>query len=251
MNQTESAPVTQAVIASGGFGTRLGEALNPKRCKSLIEYKGQSMLGWLIDALIAGGIEDFVVATNNHCDAAVREILETKHLSDAAVLTTPSGLRTVPYQARHLLQARSLFACAHHPLTSGHVARLRTAAESYQNVISAYRPDVYPPGKEHAIVTDEIITEPPSFSYQNPSTGLDLKNRMYVRNPYVFSRDIADKTKADDFKYTFSRYLYQDWVDGTSLGVVEADMPPEFDYPEQYEQTKQFLGTLATGSSRC
>jgi choline kinase len=66
---------------AGGFGTRLGEELNPKSCKSLIEYKGQTLIAHLIDNLKSAGIQNILIATNEHSHQEILEIAKSKDIS--------------------------------------------------------------------------------------------------------------------------------------------------------------------------
>jgi choline kinase len=55
-------PITKAIILSAGKGSRL-LPLTEDRPKCLIEFCGQSLLEWQLDALAANGIGDVVVVT--------------------------------------------------------------------------------------------------------------------------------------------------------------------------------------------
>jgi L-glutamine-phosphate cytidylyltransferase len=55
-------PITKAIILSAGKGSRL-LPLTDDRPKCLIEFAGQSLLEWQLDALAANGIDEIVVVT--------------------------------------------------------------------------------------------------------------------------------------------------------------------------------------------
>ena len=59
---TETAPITQAMILAGGFGTRLGE-LTKETPKPLLEVAGRPFIEYVIDWLARHGIEDIILST--------------------------------------------------------------------------------------------------------------------------------------------------------------------------------------------
>ena len=45
----------------------------------------------------------------------------------------------------------------------------------------------------------------------------------------------------DNYQKTFSYYMFKSWENGTSMSGVRADMPPEFDYDNEFKEVKKFL----------
>lgn len=243
-------PVKQALVAAGGFGTRMSESLNPARCKPLMEYAGQTMLGWLIDGLLAGGIDNVVVASGYHSDGSIRNILEQKQVPHTAAKLASKGFRTIPFEVQDILEDRFLFVCGHQPVPGSHVRGLREAAETHTHAITAYQSKKYPLAKEKRIVVDEEGGNRPSFRYVASGTSSLDPQHLYIRNPYIVSKEVIEQTKQDDFSYTFSYYLLKHWKEGGSLAVVEASMPPEYDTDEEYLLNARFIGdTLVNQAS--
>jgi len=232
----------ETLIVAGGYGTRMSPANNVARSKPLIEYAGQSMIGHLIDGLRNGGIERYVIASGYHNDEKIREIVEEKDIN-ASVVPVEGGFRRIPYYLQDLFNDRFLLVCGHQPLPSEFVQRMLQQAESNECVITAYDNTIYPLNKKKRLV------------YEDGSQGVELKavnlkleeigqDHKYVRNPYIIGRHIIGLAEKEGFIWTFSHYAYEHWFDSGSLGVVNATMPPEFDYDEEFERTKLFINSL-------
>ena len=67
-------------------------------------------------------------------------------------------------------------------------------------------------------------------------------DHWYVRNPYVLGKEIVQAVHDDGYSQTFSYYIFRNNNHlAEAIGLVEADMPPEFDYDEEFEKMKIFL----------
>jgi len=234
--------IKQTLIVAGSYGTRLSPSINTTRNKSLIEYGGQSMIGHLIDGLRGGGIERYVIASGYHNNGKIRRIAMSKNI-DSVVVPIEGGFRKVPYYLQDLLDERFMLVCGHHPIPADFVQRMLQRAEDYECIIAAYNNATCPLNKRKRII------------YENDSGAVKLRivdtevediNGVYryVRNPYIIGKAIVRLLKEDGFQWTFSHYVYEHWLGGGSLGVVEAPMPPEFDYDEEFERTKNYLDSL-------
>ncbi len=230
-------PVKQALILSGGRGTRMSKEFNPDSCKSLIKYNGKEMISYLVDSLIEGGITDFVFATNNHSDLAVKEIITEKGIKNFTVVVSDGKYRGVPYEIRDYLEDRFLMVCGHHPVSSEHVRKMIVSSKEHENVMSVYDNSIYTMDKDKRIIKD--------------GEGLrfiDLKlekigeNHLYVRNPYILNKKIIESVHNDNYTQTFSYYIFKNSLLGEKIGLVEADMPPEFDYDSEFIRTVKYLG---------
>lgn len=239
--------VRQVLIMTGGFGTRMSSSVNPYRCKSLIEYKGQTLLGHLLDNLVKAGIDNFIVATNTHSQDACCAIVAGKNITNSNVLIADgkpivgnTEFNGVPYEVKHLLDDRFLMICGHHVVSVSHIKNMIKFSDEYDNVFTGYKNNQYPMDKEKRIVYDEGV-----FNYVDLSQDTVPVDHVYVRNPYVLQKDILETIHIDKYKETFSYYLFKNWEQKKgSLGVVMADMPPEFDYDSEYEKTKIYLDTI-------
>jgi choline kinase len=226
----------QAVILAGGFGNRMSEASNPFHCKSLIEIGGQSLLGHLLDSLKEAGIENFVFKANDHCFDRVKAIIESKNLKNWKLVEGVSGFKDTPYFVRDLLHERFFLVCGHHFITSTHLKKMLGASKTATNVISLFSNSQYPLDKDRRIMYENGNFKRITIHDE----GLPAEY-LYARNPYIVEKNIAYMTHADDFKHTFSYYMYKSWENGISMKGVEADMPPEFDYDHELEAVKKFF----------
>ncbi len=235
--------VGQALIIAGGLGTRMSLNMNPLRCKSLIKYKGEFMIGYLLDNLVTGGISRFVIATNTHSHQLICEIVKRKKLKNVLVIVAYGenggipDFNEVPYQVKDLLEERFLMVCGHHPVSVQHIKKMVNCAEKHANVFTGYKNKVYKIDKEK-----RVIYENNSFKYIDLTKEKIGEDYIYVRNPYILQKEIIISVHESRLAETFSYYIFKKWEESTEeLGVVMADMPPEFDYDEDYEKTKNFL----------
>lgn len=231
----------QALIAAGGFGTRMSSNLNITNNKSLIKYAGQTMIGHLIDSLKDGGIKKFVFSTGNHNYKEIRDIVKSKNINSVVVPYQESnGYRFIPYIWQDLLDDQFLFACGHHPLSSNLVRKMIQASNKTDCVITAYDNSVYPIDKQNEILYSGTKFKPLLNSVDTKLHKID-PNHFYVRNPYVVKKSLIWLAEKEHFKYSFSYYIYMHWKLTKSLSVIKTSIPPEFDYDYEYEKTKVFL----------
>ncbi len=236
--------ILQTLIVAGGYGTRMSPENNTTKNKSLIEHAGQPMISHLIEGLRAGGIEKYVIASGNHNDGEIRKIVAQKNI-DALVVPVQGGFRKVPYYLQDLLEDRFMVVCGHQPLPADFVHRMLQHAENYENVIAAYDNGTYPLNKQRRLVYERN-------SQNSTLRAIDLEvetieqTHKYVRNPYIIGKKVVQLSKEEDFQWTFSHYIFEQWLAGESLGVVEASMPPEFDYDVEFERTKLCLDSWRT-----
>lgn len=226
----------QALIMAGGLGSRMSPGLNPLKCKSLIKLGNQPLLGHLIDSLLQVGIKEFIFKTSKHCYSDIKQVVESKNLTNYELVEGGCGFRETPYFVKDSLDERFLFICGHQFLTTTHLQEMLTASEVSENVISIYNNKQYPMNKER-----RILYENESFrrvSIHEP--GL-LYDYHYARNPYIIQRNIADIIRNDNYAKTFSYYMFKLWEQGISMKGVYVDMPPEFDYDQEFLQVKDFF----------
>lgn len=233
--------VEQALIAASGYGTRLSPNNNPEKCKSLIAYGGQEMIGHLIDGLVQGGIKKFVFCAGEHTLQPVREIVRKKGIQAVVEHRHHETYRRIPLVWQDQLEDQFLFVCGHHPLSGLFVSQLLAASEKSNCVMTSYSSRLYPlRGKSHEIVYKE------SGEFREVEIQPDAKitDHKYVRNPYVVKKGVIDIAKSLDFKYSFSYYILKYWQARGFVSAVEAIMPPEFDYDDELDRTRLFIDSL-------
>ena len=235
--------VSQALVMAGGFGRRISPSLNPLHCKSLMTYNGLAMIDILFDNLLEGGISNFVVATNAHSHDYVSEIVRKKGLKKFSLVISEGNFdgkahfRAIPYDVKDFLEDRFLMVCGHHPISADHAHKMIESSETNENVFTGYENMLYNIHKKKI-----ILFENGKFEYIDLANKLFDENYVYVRNPYVLKKEILEIMHNDGYKHSLSYYPFIEWKKlGQSLGVVMANMPPEFDYDSDYFQTKDFL----------
>lgn len=220
----------------------MGEAIGSAKCKALLEYLGQTMLGHLLDSLIANGMEDYLVATSSHCVDDIQAVLEEKKIQARVVVDNGEGFRAVPTQFADTLDERFLFVCGHHPVSRTHIGAMLAMATEVPSVITTYDNSHYTMDKQQRTIVEGVPTTSRPVLLEVDMTQEPVPDEhFYVRNPYIASGAIVEDAVADGYRHTFSRYLVESWRRGEGLGIVEADCPPEFDYPAEYELIKRSL----------
>lgn len=234
--------VEQALIAASGYGTRLSPINNPEKCKSLITYGGQTMIGHLIDGLLQGGIKRFVFCAGAHTLHPVREIVAQKGVEAIVEHRNHETYRRIPLVWQDKMEDQFLFACGHHPLPGSFVSQMVAASTESDCVMTSFSSRMYPlRGKSHEII---YSGESRGFSEAEIHPQAEVIDHRYVRNPYVVKRKVVDIAKALNFEYSFSYYMLRYWQMGGSVSVVEANMPPEFDYDDELDRTRLFIDSL-------
>jgi len=230
--------VTQALIAAGGYGTRMSADLNPMRSKSHMVFRGQTMLGYLLDSLKLAGIERFVIRANGHNYETTCLIVDQKRLN-AVVKVVPSegGFRNCPYYLRDLLDDQFLYICGHQPLPYLMLQQMITQAKRNACIMAAYDSKVYP------IPIDRALFQYDSLHHL---TGLKLDPKVrhhtyYLSNPYVLTQEVMRSFRKTGFKVTLSDYLCSRLLLHDSIGAVLSTAPPDFDTDQEFALTKRYL----------
>lgn len=235
--------VEQALIAASGYGTRLSLINNPEKCKSLITYGGQTMIGHLIDGLVQGGIKRFVFCAGEHTLQPISGIVQKKGIQAQAIVEHRhhETYRRIPLIWQSELEDQFLFVCGHHPLPGSFVSQLLAASRESDCVITSYSSLLYPlRDKSHEIVYEENG----KFREVEIQPDAKITYHKYVRNPYVVKKDVIGIAQFLDFKYSFSYYMLRYWQMGGSVSAVTANMPPEFDYDDELDRTRLFIDSL-------
>jgi len=215
--------------------------INKTNCKSLIEYAGQTMLGHLLDSLVAGGITNFVITTNPHSDLDVRNVVARKNLKSELVKNSTNGFRQIPFTVKGYLYDRFLFVCGHHPLSVDFVKEIVRESEKYECIITAYDNTQYPYNNIRMVLDNKSL----AVKIDLANDQKVKKDCVYLRNPYIINKHIVYETNKHNYKKTFSLFLLDYWRSGGSLGVVHASMPPEFDYDSEFAKTQSFLNSIS------
>lgn len=242
IEQSEFPPVNQVVIAAGGRGKRMGNEMGSAPCKSLLEYRGQTMLGWLLDSLQANGFDDYLVATNPHCVDGVSGVLLEKGISTPPLtIDLDAGFRRVAGHFEDRLASRFLLLNGHHPVPEVHIGKMLMKASTRQIVMTAYENGKYTLDSLHGFIVEDETREPVKIR-EKILVDSDLANTFtYARHPYIVTPEAVRRGSADNYRYIFGAYIFPGQESNGEAGIVKADFPPEFDYPEEFAVTKQDL----------
>ena len=227
---------TQALIAAGGFGSRMGLSEGKPSSKALIKVKGKTLLSRLLYSLSESNIKHLVVATSGHSEVEVRnEINKGPTFSSVRYVRSEKGFRHIPSEAKHLLDNRFLLVCGHHPLPREHFKKMLSQSRTNELVLSSYVHLDLP------VVKKERITFMDGNLFY-PLTGGIKTEGPYVRNPFVVSHKVISLSEEDNFIKSFSQYMFTACIESKSYGVVQSHFPPEVDTVEEFERMRIFLG---------
>ena len=247
--------IKQTLIMAGGFGTRLGKDLNPKSCKSLIEYKGQTLIAHLIDNLKSSGIENIIIATNKHSHEEILEIAKSKNINPENVIIENGELEgkpeygEVPYKLLNILENRFLMICGHHVVSEDHIKNMINKAKIYINIMSLYKNNLEIDKQTLASEKDlsRLLLDENNNKLKEIK-GEDIlseKEYLYARNPYILDKDIIKYSHGNNHVLPFGEYILKENKNrNTSIGFVINEAPAEFDYPFEFEETKKYLDNL-------
>jgi histidinol-phosphate/aromatic aminotransferase/cobyric acid decarboxylase-like protein len=190
-----------AVILAAGIGRRMRPLTND-RPKTLLEVAGRSMIRWIVDAVLAHGIDDITVVTG-YCDGQLRAHLAANYpgrtfryvhndrydqTNNIYSLALALGERQL---AGDLLLVES-------DLVFGADVLGRLLASPYPNAALV---DHYRGGLDGTVITVEggVITSviPPHLQ----SAGFDFSDKYKTLNIYRFSRAFCETTFARLLRY--------------------------------------------------
>ncbi len=244
--------VNQVLIMAGGHGSRMSKEFNPYGCKSLIEYKGKTLISHLVDALVLAGLKKIIVATNEHSHEAIKNTLSGKAFENIKIIIANGNhfgkpeYAGVPYELRDILEDRFLIVCGHQPLTVDYIKKMIDTSSHYDNVCTLY--------ENIPVLTKKLLSVVSSmdrYVYADKEIILKSVNSLncdeqyvYIRNPYILTKDIVVTAYADRFHHHYTKYVTDAFVNNTaSLGAVKTVIPPEFDYDFEYLETISFLNS--------
>lgn len=233
--------INQVVIAAAGYGSRIPHDLNPKRSKPLMEYNGQPILGYVIDGLREGGIDDFIVASGYHSHKDIEKIARQKDISARVIPVPTDGALRIFQYIPDLLNERFMLAFGHQPLPSEFVSRMLKISRDREILATVYDARVYPTEKGAKVVVDPNSLE----SYLTATDARsDDQYPLYMVAPYIFPKDVLSIFAEDNFVSGPSKYTHKYWLNGGNVAIIEASMPPEFDYAHEFKRLKLFLDAL-------
>lgn len=246
--------IKQTLIMAGGFGIRLSKELNPKSCKSLIEYKGQTLIAHLIDNLKSAGIQNILIATNKHSHEEILEIAKSKDINLENVIIENGEINDkpefaeVPYKLLNVLENRFLMICGHHVVPVAHIQKMLEVSKIYINVMSLYKNNIEIDKQtlEHEKDLSRLVLDENTKKLKEIKGEEILKEEkyLYARNPYILDKDIIKYSHDNNHALPFGQYVAKENKNrNTSIGFVISESPAEFDYPFEFEETKKYLDT--------
>lgn len=234
--------VRQVLIAAGGKGSRLSPKFNTNGSKVLIEHLGRTLFEYLVDSLIDGGVNKFIISTGYHTDKKIREIMKKKRIGSIIIPISECGsFRWIPYYMQDLLDERFLFACGHQPLDPKFVGEMLNASKNSKYVASAYKGSLY---ELERVKNMRILYNNKNGKIELDDVNFDpekLPLRYFIDSPYILTKDMVSEFTDNNGKGEYSNYIFKRWTNGDSVTMVRSPTPPEFDYDEEFERTIESL----------
>lgn len=233
--------VKQVLIAAGGKGTRLSPKFNPNGSKVLIEHFGKTLFEYLIDSLIDGGINKFIISTGYHTDKKIREIIKEKKIDAIIIPISECGsFRWIPYYMQDLLDERFLFVCGHQPLKPKFVGEILNASKNSKYAASIYKGNLY---NLERVKNMRILYNNKNRKIELCDVNFDPENlhqKFFIDSPYILTKDmVLEFTDSNSGEY--SSYIFKRRINGESVAIVRSPTPPEFDYDGEFERTIKSL----------
>lgn len=220
------APITQALVAIGGKGTRLGRPARHATPKSFIRFGAHPSLYWTLRNMRSAGIRRVVLAGESR-----RLLIQARRVarqagfefSDITTFTdVGAGVHGIPTQAHEYLDSRFLFDAGHSMCPTDHYWRLRIGASgvNHYSVFREQRDNTSRTRVRELFGSDPI---------RRRTSGV-------VALPYALSSDWAELSASSLFNI---RAVLMSEVSRGHAAFVSADFEPEFDLPSEHERTKR------------
>jgi choline kinase len=222
----------QALIAAGGYGTRM--MLSEASSKCLLEIGGKTLLARLLLSLHKSGIKKVIIATHSHSYDEVEKIVEQgPNFEEYKITNSEHGFRKIPSSVNKFLDEQFLFVCGHHILPEQYIVEMLEEAKSHKIVVTLYDNQKFPNDKK-----DRLIYNEGTMEYISDSTPSEY---LYTRNPFIVDNETIKLSARDNFSKPFSYYIFERVNHLNDFGIVKADFPPEFDTRTEFEETKKYF----------
>jgi hypothetical protein len=214
--------ISQAVIAAGGRGTRMGERARKFGNKSLIEISGRPILFYTIDWVRQSGITELILTVNhmNLYDQISELFKSDRNIKVVQNTYTKTSAQCLP-PLHDLLNDRFLFIYGHAPAPPQHLHALtRIATEGIS--VSLYPSTTQGETRKSATLSGDSVV-------------LSDYDNLFMEPPHVLDKDfVSNLPNAASWKEGFKTYR------GRITGVV-ARHPSEFHYEADFAVFMDFM----------
>ena len=235
--------VKQIIIAAGGIGSRMSNSLNPRGCKSLIEYKGIPLIYYLLINAKEAGIKEFFISINEYNINIMKKIVDDIKISHIILPPSPNGFEGAPNLFKKYLDDRVLIACGHHFIPTKHFNSLIEYSKDFTAVYSAYLDPPQTISDQPRRTLIHNLEDPNRLRFEKVDLNTDKVSSpfYYTRNPYIVTKEMIDNVEKNGFKKTVGFFIYKHWEEGGKVIAVKSIMPPEFDYDHEFIRTKDYM----------
>jgi len=218
--------VNQLVIAAGGNGDRLGLGSKP-----LINYLGHPLIHYVISFALESGFKEFYISVNKDNKEGIKTIAENIGIEYVLHEKAP-GFRGTPLLFEEYLDTKFGFIAGHHVIPTYHYSLLQKAAKDKEVIFTVYNNKKYfAPIKDLILLNDDELM---------PSKEPIPENFSFIDHPYILTKQLMLDLRKENFKKSINQMI---------LGInckekikaINAIMPPEFDYKNEWEIFKQYL----------
>lgn len=234
--------IKNALVASGGFGSRLRESgfNDPFETKPLIEVDGKSLLEINLEYLRESRmVEQALIATRIEIVDEVRSIAERVGLKFRITINDGHcSFRGLPLLHKELLNdSPFLLIAGHGPSSPHHIRKMVQVRETqYDSVVSLFpRSEIDGPYGTAIVANSKVLRivypDSPDSDGDSPT----------IETPFLLTPEVIEIIgKFDEWK---KKYLQGQIDNGRTLFGVEADFPQEADYHCQMLRQLDYLRT--------
>lgn len=227
-----------AIVAAGGYGTRLKGYKNPRNCKSLITDDNnitllEHTLRQLKEAQVVKRV--LLISRNeikNDIENIVKRVaIDYKFFDDNEIGVR--GVRYMPVACKKELNNKPfLIMCGHAPIPKKHLQKMLSIHNKYKKeVVSLYK-DRHE--TENYLLRIKVNK---SNLIKSVSENLQMDFDFFVESPFILNPDIIKLIEKDESKNWLGFYIKQQIKQGVTIYGVKTNFSSEADTPDALDRT--------------
>ena len=219
-------PTRTALVMCGGKSKGLGYV-----CKSLIMYNGKFILSHVLSALRDAGVTRAILKANPS-NAEHVEFIARKYFPDYHVASSyPQRFRDAVKELKEYFEEPFYLVAGNQPMRPDHLLRLQKLKDKDCSwAVSLYDSEVNG--------TKVIEGKNGRLELAENGQGLNLQH------PFILTPEITRYQEQEKFSKTLEQTIANQLHHKRVKGVI-AEMPPEFDTWEMFENTKKYVDKIA------
>jgi len=214
--------ISCALIMCGGKCSRFGSD------KSLLEYKGEKMISYVLKTLKECGIKRVVLIANQDNYNLIREQVIKIYKDFTLIKNNSKSFREGISHVENSLDENFLLVAGNQPLHKKTIKRiLKTAEKTGKWVTSLYPKEISNEEVFVSLLADKLV----------------WGDKYVLQHPLVISKEIIGLQKDENFSNKLERTIFNQLNSKDIYGIL-AEMPPEFDDSIMLERNKKFINSI-------